>query len=74
MPDCRVEVSRLTLQHDKFIEILEMARIHAQCAGPAGAESLRTDLQAFLDMFRRHEQDEEQLLKVALTREGRSAD
>jgi len=72
MPDRRVEVSRLTLQHDKMIEILEMARIHAQCGAAAEAESLRTDLQGFLEMFRRHEQDEEQLLKLAMTREERS--
>jgi len=72
MPDCRVEVSRLTLQHDKIIEILEMARIHAQCGGPAEAEPLRTDLQGFLEMFRRHEQDEEQLLNLALRRERRA--
>jgi hypothetical protein len=72
MPDCRVEVSRLTLQHDKMIEILEMARIHAQCGSAAEAAALRADLESFLEMFRRHEQDEEQLLKLALTREGRS--
>ena len=72
MPDCRVEVSRLTLQHDKMIEVLEMARIHAQCGASTEATSLRTDLEGFLEMFRRHEQDEEQLLKLAMTREGRS--
>jgi hemerythrin-like domain-containing protein len=72
MPDCRVEVSRLTLQHDKMIEVLEMARIHAQCGGVTEGTSLRTDLEGFLEMFRRHEQDEEQLLKLAMTREGRS--
>lgn len=72
MPDCRVEVSRLTLQHDKMIEILEMARIHAQCGSATEAAALRTDLESFLEMFRRHEQDEEQLLKLAMTREGRS--
>ncbi len=72
MPDCRVEVSRLTLQHDKMIEVLEMARIHAQCGGATEGTSLRTDLEGFLEMFRRHEQDEEQLLKLAMTREGRS--
>jgi len=72
MPDCRVEVSRLTLQHDKMIEVLEMARIHAQCGGTTEAAALRTDLEGFLEMFRRHEQDEEQLLKLVMTREGRS--
>lgn len=71
MPECRVEISRLTLQHDKMIEILEMARIHAQCGQPAEAEALRQDLQTFLGVFRRHEQDEEQLLGLAMSRDER---
>jgi len=72
MPDCRVEISRLINQHDKMIEILEMARLHAQCGEPAEAEALREDLERFLEMFRRHEHDEERLLKRAIVREHRS--
>jgi len=73
MPDCRVEVSRLINQHQKIIEILEMARIHAQCGEPAEADSLREDLESFLEMFRNHERDEEQLLQLALSREQRTS-
>ncbi|HXV76715.1 MAG TPA: hemerythrin domain-containing protein [Candidatus Polarisedimenticolaceae bacterium] len=73
MPDCRVEISRLTKQHQRIIEILEMARIHAQHGEPSETESLREDLRNFLEMFRRHEYDEESLLKRALERENRAA-
>lgn len=72
MPDCRVEVRRLSKQHEKIIEILEMARIHAQRGEPSEADSLREDLRNFLDMFREHESTEEQLLKRAMEREQRS--
>jgi hemerythrin len=74
IPDCRVEISRLINQHDRIIEILEMAKIHAQCAEPSEAGGLREDLNSFLEMFRRHEQDEEQLLQRAIDRESRALD
>ena len=73
MPDCRVEIGRLTKQHQKIIEILEMARIHSLHGEPGEAESLREDLKNFLEMFRKHEHDEELLLKRALERENRAA-
>jgi len=72
MPDCRVEVSRLTNQHEKIIEILELARIHALQGEPAEAGALREDLENFLEMFRDHESQEEQLFKRALERESRA--
>lgn len=74
MPDCRVEVNRLINQHEKIIEILEMARLHANRGEPAEAEELRDDLQGFLEMFRRHEHDEEQLLKRTIQREHKTVD
>jgi len=73
MPDCRVEISRLTNQHEKIIEILEMARIHALHGQLSEADALREDLKSFLEMFRDHEQHEEQLLRRALEREHRTA-
>lgn len=72
MPECRVEISRLINQHDRMIEILEMARIHAQHGQTAEAEGLRVDLKNFLEMFRQHERNEDRLLKRALERESRS--
>ena len=71
MPECRVEISRLINQHDRMIEILEMARIHAQCGDPTEADGLRVDLRNFLTMFRQHERHEDQLLKRAIERENR---
>jgi hemerythrin len=72
IPDCRVEIGRLTKQHQKIIEILEMARIHASHGVPGEADGLREDLKNFLEMFRQHEHDEESLLKRAMEREGRA--
>jgi hypothetical protein len=66
LPACRVEVERLTGQHAKMIEILEMARLHAQHGDVSEAAELREDLERFLGMFRRHERDEELLLAQAM--------
>jgi len=71
LPDCRVEITRLTNQHEKILEILEMARIHALHGQLSEADALREDLKNFLEMFRAHERDEEQLFKRALEREHR---
>ncbi len=70
MPEARVEISRLIRQHERMIEILEMARIHAQCGEPAEADALRVDLQRFVEMFRAHEEAEEKLLNEAIARES----
>jgi hypothetical protein len=72
MPDCRVEISRLVNQHEKIIEILELARIHAMQGEPSEAGALREDLKSFLEMFREHESNEEQLLRRAMEREHRA--
>jgi hypothetical protein len=70
LPSRRVEVDRLRHQHAKMLEILEMARIHAQCGEVTEADGLRVDLEEFLEMFRQHERDEEDLLRLALERDG----
>lgn len=70
LPDRRVEISRLINQHEKMIEILEMARIHAQCGEPSEADALRVDMESFLDTFREHEREEDQLLQKAIDRES----
>lgn len=72
LPDARNEVHRLGKQHDRMVEVLEMARIHAQRGEPCEAGPLRTDLKSFLEMMREHEQDEESLLRRALEEEKRS--
>jgi hypothetical protein len=70
LPEARVEVSRLVRQHERMIDILEMARIHAQCGDVSDAADLRTDLEQFLVMFREHEHAEEKLIKDAIARES----
>jgi hypothetical protein len=74
LPAQRVEIDRLHNQHAKMIEILEMARIHAQRSEVGEAQSLRVDLQRFLDMFREHERTEERLLEQAMQQEGIAVD
>ncbi len=66
LPARRVEIDRLTNQHEKMVEILEMARIHAQRAEVSEAGALRVDLQEFLETFRRHEEAEERLFSQAI--------
>jgi hemerythrin-like domain-containing protein len=74
LPACRVEIERLANQHGRMIEILEMARLHALGGDVATAESLREDLSKFVEVFRRHERDEESLLAQAIELEGSAAD
>jgi len=70
MPERRVEISRLINEHDKMIEVLEMARIHAQCGEASEAGALSVDLNQFLEMFRNHERSEDHLLQEAINRES----
>ncbi len=72
MPERRVEISRLINEHEKMIEILEMARIYAQCGEVDEADALRVDLRNFLEMFRNHERSEDHLLQEAINRESES--
>ena len=70
LPAARVEISRLVKQHGRMIEILEMARLHAQRGEVSEADGLRVDLENFLQMFRNHERTEEDLLRRAISREA----
>ena len=72
LPDRRVEISRLINQHEKMIEILELARIHSQCGEPTEADALRVDMERFLETFREHERAEDQLLQKAIERESKT--
>jgi hypothetical protein len=71
LPSRRVEIDRLVNQHEKMIQILEMAQLHAQGGELSEVDALRQDLETFLAMFREHEQHEEQLLTQAINKEGR---
>ncbi len=70
MPERRVEISRLINEHEKMIEVLEMARIYAQRGEVDEADALRVDLCDFLEMFRNHEHSEDHLLQEAINRES----
>jgi len=72
MPERRVEISRLVSEHEKIIEVLEMARIFAQCGEVDEADALQVDLREFLEMFRSHERREDHLLQEAINRESES--
>ncbi len=72
MPERRVEISRLVNEHEKMIEILEMARIYAQSGEVDEVDALRVDLRDFLEMFRTHERSEDHLLQEAINRESES--
>lgn len=72
MPERRVEISRLVNEHEKMIEILEMARIYAQSGEVDQVDALRVDLHNFLEMFRTHERSEDHLLQEAINRESES--
>jgi hypothetical protein len=74
LPSRRVEIDRLRHQHNRMIEILEMARLHALRGEPSEADALRIDLEGFLETFRQHEREEEELLKLAIERENPVAD
>ena len=69
LPEARQELRGLRQQHHKMIEILEMARIHAQFGEPQEAAALRQDLEHFLHLMREHERAEEALLERAARRE-----
>jgi hemerythrin-like domain-containing protein len=71
LPECKVEIERLRGEHAKMIEILELARIHAQEGGAGEAADLRDDLEGFLELFRRHESQEERLLQRARSAQPR---
>ncbi|TDI45169.1 MAG: hypothetical protein E2P01_11155 [Acidobacteria bacterium] len=72
MPERRVEISRLVNEHEKMIEILEMARIYARSGEVDEVDALRVDLRNFLEMFRTHERSEDHLLQEAINRESES--
>jgi hypothetical protein len=72
LPDAGPAVHRLAAQHERMVEILQMARIHAQRGEPCEIAALRADLQTFLQTMRDHERHEETLLERALAEESRS--
>lgn len=72
MPDANAAIHRFTAEHHRMIEILEMARIHAERGEAVEVGPLKTDLENFLDMMREHEHAEEALLARAIEEENNS--
>jgi hemerythrin-like domain-containing protein len=65
-PEAEGQVLMLTAQHERMVEVLEMARIHAQHDDASGIAALRDDLHEFIRTIRQHERIEEALLQRAL--------
>lgn len=72
LPNLTGEVRRLSEQHARLLDTLEMARLHVQRAGAAGLPALRQDLAIFVEVLRAHEHAEEELLRQALEVESRA--
>ena len=67
LPETEAEILRLTDEHERMMEILEMARIHAQNDRASDLAALRDDLEQFLGTIREHERAEEALIRRAIT-------
>ena len=72
LPSYTGEVRRLSDQHARLLDTLEMARLHAQRCAVGEISALRQDLEAFLDVLRAHEEAEDELLRRALEVESRA--
>jgi len=72
LPDAGPTIHRLASQHDRMVEVLQMARIHAERGEPCEIGELRADLKVFLDTMKDHERTEEALLDRAVREEIRS--
>ena len=60
------DLRHLEHQHARLLELLEMARIHAERDEPSDVAPLREDLEGFLAILRAHECVEEALFRRAL--------
>lgn len=72
LPTHTGEVRRLSEQHARLLDTLEMARLHAQRCATAELPALRQDLDSFLTVLRAHEEAEDELLRRALEVESRA--
>ena len=63
---CAADVRRLTDQHERLMEILEMARIHAGRGEAADAALLKEDIEGFVAVLAAHESAEDTLFRRAL--------
>lgn len=60
------QILTLTAQHERMIEILEMACIHARNDDASEIPALQEDLATFISTIRQHERMEEALMQQAL--------
>lgn len=61
------DVRRMSDQHARLLEILEMAGIHAARGEAADAAPLKADVEGFLAVIHSHESEEEALFRRALS-------
>jgi hypothetical protein len=71
LPSYSGEVRRLSDQHARLLDTLEMARLHSQRCAATELPALRQDLAGFVDVLRAHEEAEDELLRRALEVESR---
>ena len=69
LPEARKDLRKLEKQHPRMIEIVEMAKIHAQYGQIEEAPELREDLEGYIEMIRNHALAEEAILEQAIDRE-----
>jgi hypothetical protein len=72
LPTHTGEVRRLSEQHARLLDTLEMARLHAQRCAAAELPALHQDLASCLTVLRAHEEAEDELLRRALEVESRA--
>lgn len=70
IPGAEPEVRRLVSQHQRIVQLLEMARIRARRSEVSEIGALREELDRFLQSMRQHEREEEALLRRALREDG----
>ena len=63
---CGADVRRLENQHERLMEILEMARIHAARGEAADAALLKEDIEGFMAVLAAHEGAEDALFRRTL--------
>jgi hemerythrin-like domain-containing protein len=66
LPAADPEVRRLTGQHQRIVQLLEMARIRARGGDLGEVAALREELDRFLQAMRQHEREEEAMIRRAL--------
>jgi hemerythrin HHE cation binding domain-containing protein len=66
LPEADADVRRLSAEHRRIVEAVELARIRAHRGDLTETALLRGEVEAFLGLLREHEREEDALLRRAL--------